>query len=241
MKQILAIAVLLVGSLAHAQSVKLPAEVKVAVGRLAAVTVQWEGESCSWLAPPELDIFREYDPNPKVIRLRLIGYAPGRYQFAAIAAEKGGKQSEFSKCMVIVGDVPPGPTPVPPGPEPIPPTPQPPAPIPTDGMRVLVVEESADRSKLTPGQLNAMFAKSVRDYLSAKCAKGPDGKTPEVRYIDKDTPNLTGHSPFFVEAFSRPRQNLPWLIISNGVIGYEGPLPGSEAEMLDLLRKYGGK
>lgn len=130
--------------------------------------------------------------------------------------------------------VPPGPTPPVP-PEPTPPTP--PAPIPGDGFRVLFVIETADVSKLPKEQLTILTAKSIRDYLNAKCVKV--GNQPEYRIWDKDI-DVTHAGPIWQQAMQRPRQSLPWLIISDGKTGYEGPLPKTVDETLALLKKYGG-
>lgn len=115
-----ALLLLLLPATLRAQSVKLPAEVKIAPGRLAAVKVEWDGDDVRWDVPEGLDCFREYDPDPRVVRLRMIGYTPGRYRLLAVAG-KGGKLSEFGACVVVVGDAPPpGPGPLPPGPGPTP-------------------------------------------------------------------------------------------------------------------------
>lgn len=121
MKHFLSVTLLLLAALpSWAQSVKLPTEVKVPVGRLAAVAVEYDGDDIRWVAPEQLDCFREYDPDSKKVRLRLIGYAAGQYQFYAVTC-KAGKLSDFAACKVTVGDQPPpGPNPptppVPPGP-----------------------------------------------------------------------------------------------------------------------------
>src|SRR6266581_4727241 len=112
MKPILStIAALLLAAGASAQSVKLPDAVTVAPGRLAAVAVEFDGDDVRWRVSSDLDAFREYDPDPRKIRLRLIGYAPGRYELSAIAC-KGGKLSDFATCVITVGN----PTPPPPPP-----------------------------------------------------------------------------------------------------------------------------
>lgn len=119
-----------------------------------------------------------------------------------------------------------------------PPTPGPgpepgPAPIPQTGLRVLIVEETAERTAATSAIIGST---AIRSYVAEKCAKGPDGKTPEFRIYDKD---VTGESAVWQEAMKLPRQSLPWLIVSNGKQGYEGPLPKTPAETLTLLKKFG--
>jgi hypothetical protein len=146
--------------------------------------------------------------------------------------------------VVVSGGV----NPLPPGPEPgpkppIPPEPSPdPPPIPSDGFRVLVVYEndpSDPASTLTKEQRGAMSSQAVRSYLDSKCAKGKDGKTPEWRMWDQHV-ELTNETDIWKDAMKLPRNVLPWIVISDGKGGYSGPLPANEAELLTLLKKYGG-
>ena len=39
-------------------------------------------------------------------------------------------------------------------------------------------------------------------------------------------------------AMLRKRGALPWIVISNGVSGYEGPLPANPDETIKLMSKY---
>ena len=39
----------------------------------------------------------------------------------------------------------------------------------------------------------------------------------------------------------RTRSSVPWLVVSNGVTGFEGPLPATEAEITAILTQFGGK
>lgn len=145
--------------------------------------------------------------------------------------------TRFGTVTFSVGEVSPTP-PVPPGPTPPDPPPTP-SPIPEAGFRVLIVYESAELGKLSPVQYNVLFAKKVRDYLNEKCVPGPDGKTREWRIYDKDV-DVSGESKIWQGAMKRSRSQVPWILISTGRGGYEGPLPGSVAETLELLKKFGG-
>lgn len=115
----------------------------------------------------------------------------------------------------------PGPTP---GPDPIP------APIPAEGLRVGIIYESADKARYTPKQLAVMASAELREYMRAK--------TVEYRIIDKDTP-ITD-SPLWKAVLDRPRTDLPWLVISNGKTGFEGPLPKdmTPEQAKALIAKY---
>lgn len=116
------------------------------------------------------------------------------------------------------------------------PTPPSPAPIPVAGFRVLIIHESA--KTLPIAQNSIVYGKTVRDYLEAKCVVGTDGKTKEYRIYDKDV-DASADSAIWQKAMSRPRTQVPWLIVSNGTSGYEGPLPASVAETMTLLKRYG--
>ena len=54
----------------------------------------------------------------------------------------------------------------------------------------------------------------------------------EYRILDKDA---TGRPAVWQEALQRPRDSLPWLIVSNGQKGFEGPLPDSDKAFSRLL------
>lgn len=113
------------------------------------------------------------------------------------------------------------------------------APIQEPGFRVLMVYESADLSQLSESQKSVLYSTKIREYLNAKCSKGVDGKTSDYRIIDQDT-DVSGDSDWWQEVMKRERKSLPWLVISNGKTGFEGPLPKSVDEALAVLKKYGG-
>jgi hypothetical protein len=111
-----------------------------------------------------------------------------------------------------------------PGPDPEPS----PAPIPAAGLHVLIVEETDDRGRIPIGQLAALQSTQVRGYVQ--------GKGGQFRQYDDDPPIA---DPLWNAARSRPRQSLPWLIVSNGERGgFEGPLPQSVEETLQTIKKF---
>jgi hypothetical protein len=118
-----------------------------------------------------------------------------------------------------------------------------PPPITEPGFRVLVIEETAERGKLPKDQLTILTSTEVRAYLNAKCVKGPDGKTPEYRFFDKDT-DLSHESEVWQKAMAAAKGTqgfvVPWLIVSDGKKGEDGPLPANVADMMTELKKYGG-
>jgi hypothetical protein len=212
------------------QTLELPNEVKGQVGQFLRVPAKTDGTIVQWYSlDPGLNVFPVdllKDSKTAVI----VGTKEGRFRLMAYTALKD-TPSLPAVCVIVIGDAPdPGPTPTPPGPTP-------PPPIPGDGLKVLIVTESGD--KLTSAQQGIIFGEKVRGYLREKAAKGPDGKTPEFRVFDKDV-DASAEAKHWQDALRRPRTTLPWIIISNGSHGYEGPLPGHVEEMMLLLRKFGG-
>lgn len=118
--------------------------------------------------------------------------------------------------------------------------PEPPSPIPADGFRVLIVYETGDAGKIPYEQQLIIYDQGVRDYLDSHCVKGADGKTPERRIWDKDVKGIEAESKLWQDAFKRPRASVPWILISTGKTGFEGPLPADAEDTLTLLKKYGG-
>jgi hypothetical protein len=232
---------------AAAAQVKGPADVTVAVGRLAAVPLTVEGDESDYkVLGTDVDAFREYSPDPKQLRLRLIGYAPGT-AYVVVACVKGGKLQPLHTVTVTVTGVgpqpPPGPTPGPgpaPGPTP-PPEPRPENPFGAmPGLRVLIVYETAETAKLPREQQQILHGGKTRMYLDGKCAVGPDGKTKEYRIFDKDV-DAAGEAAHWGAALNRAdRTALPWVYIGKESSGFSGPLPATPDAFLALLKKYAG-
>lgn len=114
----------------------------------------------------------------------------------------------------------------PPGPDP-----DQPAPIDLPGLRVLIVYESADVSRLTIGQIEILRGKKMADFLNANCVK--DG----WRVLDKDA-KFTNPDHHWAKALKRDRTALPWIIVSNGKTGFEGPLTETADQAIELIEKY---
>lgn len=127
--------------------------------------------------------------------------------------------------IVQGGRPPPGPSPVDP---PVPDDGK--APIPESGLHVLIVYESGDLSKLPSKQVAILTATALRSYVADRHG--------EFRAFDKDA-DLANVDPKWRKAMERKRSQLPWLIVSNGKTGFEGPLPSSVGDMMDLLKRYG--
>lgn len=105
-------------------------------------------------------------------------------------------------------------------------------PFPGDGLRVVILEETASRSPI-----NLMTSTAIRDYLKQKNAKwrqwDDDYTAEDIAYME----------PEWREAYAISKDSskgvLPWLIVSNGKGGYNGVLPKTEAEVLSILKEFG--
>lgn len=127
-----ALALALLPAPSLSQSVKVPAKVEGPSYRLLSMVVESDGKDTKWVATDGLDVFREYDPDPSKIRLRLIAYQDGLYKIHFVTS-KGDRLSDFVTTAVIIGKDPgPGPGP---GPGPKPPEPKP-TPEPSDPLFV---------------------------------------------------------------------------------------------------------
>lgn len=234
---LLTLALLAAGAAAQ-PTLDIPAEVRPA-GEYVVLTPKTDAVSVVYIGLSRIDpVPSAVLKDPRTFLLNTRGIPEGRYLFAAVGADKAGAQVRVD-FAVVIGTPPPGPTP--PGPTPPTPPGPTPAPIPEAGLHVLVIEETADRGKLTPGQKEVILSKTIRDYLDAKCAK--DGDAGAYRIWDKDQAGTENDSPKWASAFKRARAAsgfaTPWLILSNSKVGgYEGPLPKTAAEFMELAKKF---
>jgi hypothetical protein len=197
----------------------------------------------SWSVMPQVPglVVRPVKSERKVI----VWGPPGEYPKALDEAPV--EEQIVTKTFTLTGAGPgPGPvppTPIPPGPGPGPTPPVPPVPPVPDpnpmpgvtGLHMLLVAESSKMSEYPSAQVASWQSKAVHDYLASKGA----GKN--WRIWDKDT-NVADAEPKWQAAMARAKgKPLPWLIISNGTTGYEGPAPADTAALLDLLKRYGEK
>lgn len=142
--------------------------------------------------------------------------------------------SKFGVVTFSVGNLPPGPNP----PDPKPPDPKPP--IPTTGLKVLIVEESADRTKLTPSQLPIILGKPMRDWLNSNCSDDPSTDSKKGWFIvDKDQ-SMSGVPKFWGDALEKGKTSFPCIVIMDGqgVVIQVAPLPADVEATKTLLGKY---
>lgn len=126
-----------------------------------------------------------------------------------------------------------------PPPEPEPPGPTP-VPIPDAGLRVLIVFESGPDANPLPKQAVIVNSKTLRDYLKGVCVREELSLYKAgFRMWDQDQdPKGDPYEKVWSAAMARKRASVPWICISNGVAGFEGPLPASVTDTINLIKKY---
>jgi hypothetical protein len=147
---------------------------------------------------------------------------------------------EVERLQIAVGE----PKPDPPKPDPPGPAPQP---MPSEGFRVLIVRETKDLSSLPASQVAIFSSTEVRQYLNQKTLL--EGNQRAYRIWDQNT-DISRESETWKIAMDgvingnkthniSKATSLPWILLTNGKEGYEGPLPNDVDKMMELLRKYG--
>ena len=145
---------------------------------------------------------------------------PGTHEVSIDAIGQNPLSWDSDTVVVTVSDS------DPPGPKP-----NPDAPIDLPGLRVLFIYESADISRMSIEQQSILRSRRMARFLDENCVA--DG----WRVLDKDT-KYTNPDHHWAKALGRDRDTIPWLVISNGTTGFEGPLPASVDETISLIEKY---
>lgn len=190
--------------------------------------------------PPKVAV-QPAPPEPATIDQLMKQLTDLRAQKAEIEKREKATLAELKERLQLLRDLlkdldldpVPGPTPAPKPPPPGPTAP----PIAGEGNRVLIVYETGDR--LPAKQAAILTSGILRDYLDAECAKDSANPTGAYRIWDQNVDlSHPSVSPSWKAAMARPRASLPWIVISNGKSGYEGPLPESVEATLELLKKH---
>jgi hypothetical protein len=105
------------------------------------------------------------------------------------------------------------------------------APFPSEGLTVVVIEETETRMRgeLSPGHFAALTSLTVRDWAKEAGA--------HFRVFDQHTPTA-GMTETEAVAFKLKADSLPWIHISNGKTGFTGPLPDGVEATIALMGKY---
>lgn len=235
----IALCLLAIPALAHAQAIKLPAEVKGSVGAFVVVNAETDDTTVKWYSiDKQLNLFPAHLLKDTKIAV-VTALVPGRYRLLAVSA-KGDIPSDFAECIVVVGDAPPlPPTPTPPTPTPVPPVPVPPDPTPAGSRSVYIIRETADTTAQLARLITSLRAGPSADYLRT------NGHSLIV--LDDDAVGSDGKPSAIVEAW-RPHfkdLQLPVLIIidpKTRAIIHKSSLPANatDATVLATLKAHGG-
>jgi hypothetical protein len=222
---------------AFALEITLPKEVAVKSGRLIKIVAVTDSKTpIKWFCnDTAVDLIPSESGKYAIFSSTL----PGVYSVMAYTADAGGA-TDPAICSVTVGTPPPpGPTPGPPPPPPPPVPPPTPAPIPAAGFRTLIVYDATKLTTMPAAQQSILYSAAIRDYLNTHAVIGEDGRTKDWRVWDQGV-DTSADSKLWQDTMKRPRASAPWLIVSNGTTGFEGPLPANVADTLVILKKYGG-
>ncbi len=203
--------------------VKGPAEVAVPVGRLARVPIELEGDEFRYaFLGEDSDAFREFDPDPRRVVLRVVGYTP-RIVYVVAYARKGEALSDPLIVKVTIGN--PEPVPVPPPVPPPGPTPPPPTPAKDAAWLIVLSDQANDDPKIAAVISDVGFRKAIEGYglkFRAYDSKGDSAK--RLGYLE--------HAKTFPAYL---------LISKSGAVVGVGTLPDNASTATDTIRKAVGK
>lgn len=210
------------------QAISIPAKLQLRVGQLGRVPAETRGKLVRWRGAGGLQVEKVGDAAVIVA-----AESAGTYELLAWTCADG-EPTEAAVCLVNVGGVDPKPPEPGPGPKP-PPPPIPTPPIP-QGFRAVLVYESG--SNMTKAQLAVLYSPAVEKYLTAKTEGGKGG----WRRWDKDV-DTKYEAELWRNLWTAAKPGLgalPAVVLVGGQKGETHPLPATEAEMMALLKKWGG-
>lgn len=111
----------------------------------------------------------------------------------------------------------------------------PPAPITDKGFKVLVVEETTERGRLTSGQREAILSTlptGLREYVKSKGG--------EFRLLDKDSP-VDKEAAWVQEAWKVKAPPYPWMLAAKDGRASVGQLPNEIGETMKIAKRFGGE
>lgn len=221
---------------ASALDVKIEGPTHAAPGDLIILTAKADGaKHYSWKLANSDKSFLPVEEGKKAVFSS--GLLPGQKSATYIFVMAASNESELGQGIhkIVIGEKP-GPEPEPnPDPDDDDTDPVDPAPLPEPGFRVLIVYETAEMTKYPLETQVILAGADVREFLKTNCVS--ENGQPGFRIYDADI-NLGGDLEVWKKAMTRPRTELPWVVISNGKTGYEGPLPKTPTAFLDLCKKY---
>lgn len=106
------------------------------------------------------------------------------------------------------------------------------APIDVDSLHVLVLYESGEKHRMTPGQVDVIedltHAGALRRWLSTVGTHRTYDDDVDDQYADQ----------WVKDALSKHDETVPWLLIANRSSGYVGPLPDGVEATRALIEEY---
>lgn len=102
---------------------------------------------------------------------------------------------------------------------------------------VLITFDAAKAREMPESQQAVIYGEEVRKYLRDKCDP-EEGRTTKAWRIYPSNTDVSEEASRWKTSMARPRNSLPWILVSNGTSWYEGPLPKTVEEAMTLLKKY---
>jgi hypothetical protein len=201
----------------------MPEKIELTKNKLSdPIVIEWEGDDFKYSSSSSIKVFREYDPDPKRVVLRVIGYDDGQgavYAVSALAKDGKAKLSDFKKLVVVVGSGAADPR-----------TDSNTVPVrKADSLFVVVVEET-----------NNPFPNRAR--LIDALIRWRNDEDKKFFAIDKDIKDVSGQTPAkFKDAIKRAAgETLPRLLIYDGKGTFlaDLDLPPDPAKAVDLVNSY---
>jgi len=119
-------------------------------------------------------------------------------------------------------------------------------PVVTGPIRVMIVQDAEYDEPLSAEMVATINSEAVDKYCDTHCEKDSAGVSEFKKYMSDTATEM--QSPAIRKALEvanaeriKANYRKPWITISNGKRGYSGPVPETEAELLALLKKYGGE
>lgn len=221
--------------LAEPPKLVIPQEIKADPGKWVTVSPDTNAKAVKYVGLDGLDAF----PSSELKDGRKLIVNPtkaGRYRFVAVGT-LNDEQTD-TPFTIVVGNVPPTPGP---GPSPEPgPTPSDPSPFSGEGVRVLILYETADSATYSKEHQAIMApSKEVSEFLNGICTAYGTTGTKAWRVWDKDTrPETVSDTSFRGALTAAKPTGFPWLIVGNGTSGFSGPLPATTAKFKEQVQKF---
>lgn len=114
-------------------------------------------------------------------------------------------------------------------------------PIATAPVSVMIVEETSEKDKLTPGQLAILTSHAPESFLAWIKTHGEKDIEGDYRIVDKDD-SMEQDKPKWKAAFAAKGPTVPWLVVMRGEhVLLSEALPKTAEETMRELKRFGGQ